>query len=72
MHVVLLVEVALRKRGEDSQTGEKRTPAGGDVTEVVTVRGSAVSEGASAGDREKVCQRNSLSMEDQTRQKGSF
>ena len=66
-----MVVVTLRKRG-DSQTGEKRTPADGDVTEVVTVRGAAVSEQTSAGRREKVYQRNSLSMQDQTRQKGNF
>ena len=59
--MVLEVVVTLRKRGVVWQTGEKRTPADEDVTKVVTVRGAAVSEQASAGDREKMYQRNSLS-----------
>ena len=32
MHVVVVVMVTLRKRGEDSQTSRKRAPAVGDVT----------------------------------------
>ena len=59
--MILVVVVTLLERAENSQTGEKGTPADGDVTEVVTVRGAAVSEQASAGDREKMYQRNSLS-----------